>query len=68
MAAPVSRLIDRLRKKRKFKVRERNRCTLCGRPRAFIRKFELCRLCFRHSRCAARSPASSSRAGKGNDR
>lgn len=34
-------------KKEKFKVRVRNRCPLCGRPRAFIRKFNLCRMCFR---------------------
>ena len=31
----------------KFKVRLRNRCQRCGRPRAFLRKFALCRLCFR---------------------
>lgn len=31
----------------KFEVRRRNRCKVCGRPRAFIRKFELCRCCFR---------------------
>ena len=31
----------------KFKVRRRNRCHLCGRPRAYLRKFALCRLCFR---------------------
>ena len=31
----------------KHKTRLRNRCRLCGRPRAFMRKFELCRLCFR---------------------
>ena len=31
----------------KFKVRLRNRCRLCGRPRAYMRKFALCRLCFR---------------------
>ena len=31
----------------KFKIRLRNRCRLCGRPRAYIRKFALCRLCFR---------------------
>ena len=31
----------------KFKVRRHNRCTLCGRPRAFMRKFAMCRLCFR---------------------
>jgi small subunit ribosomal protein S14 len=31
----------------KFKVRRRNRCRICGRPRAFLRKFEMCRICFR---------------------
>ena len=31
----------------KFKVRLRNRCRLCGRPRGYLRKFALCRLCFR---------------------
>ncbi len=31
----------------KFQVREKNRCPLCGRPRAFMRKFNMCRLCFR---------------------
>ncbi len=34
-------------KKPKFKVRYRNRCLRCGRPRGYIRKFGLCRLCFR---------------------
>jgi small subunit ribosomal protein S14 len=34
-------------KKPKFKIRLRNRCRLCGRPRGFMRKFRLCRLCFR---------------------
>jgi small subunit ribosomal protein S14 len=34
-------------KEPKFAVRLRNRCRLCGRPRAFIRKFALCRICFR---------------------
>ena len=31
----------------KFNIRRRNRCHKCGRPRAFLRKFGLCRLCFR---------------------
>ena len=31
----------------KFAVRARNRCKQCGRPRAYMRKFALCRLCFR---------------------
>ena len=35
------------KRKPKFVVRKRNRCELCGRPRAFIGDFKLCRLCFR---------------------
>lgn len=31
----------------KFAVRQRNRCKVCGRPRSFLRKFGLCRICFR---------------------
>ena len=31
----------------KYKSRGYNRCRRCGRPRAYIRKFALCRLCFR---------------------
>ncbi len=31
----------------KFKVRLHNRCGICGRPRAYFRKFGICRLCFR---------------------
>ena len=33
--------------RRKYKNRVRNRCMQCGRPRAYIRKFRLCRICFR---------------------
>jgi small subunit ribosomal protein S14 len=36
-----------MRKKPKFKIRIRNRCRICGRPRGFIGKFEMCRICFR---------------------
>ena len=39
--------IAKEKKKPKFKVRLRNRCRLCGRPRGYLRKFALCRLCFR---------------------
>ncbi|MFC1917487.1 type Z 30S ribosomal protein S14 [Chloroflexota bacterium] len=31
----------------KYKVQQRNRCFMCGRPRGYIRKFGLCRICFR---------------------
>lgn len=34
-------------KKPKFEIRFRNRCKICGRPRGFLRKFGICRLCFR---------------------
>ena len=34
-------------KKLKFAVRHRNRCQRCGRPRAYLRKFGLCRICLR---------------------
>ncbi|MGB5933857.1 MAG: type Z 30S ribosomal protein S14 [Anaerolineae bacterium] len=34
-------------KKRKYKVQVRNRCMLCGRPRGYMRRFNLCRICFR---------------------
>lgn len=33
--------------RRKYDVRVRNRCSRCGRPRGYIRKFDLCRICFR---------------------
>ena len=31
----------------KFKARAYHRCKLCGRPRGYLRKFEMCRICFR---------------------
>ena len=40
-------LMVKAQKPPKFKVRKYNRCPLCGRPRGFIRKFGICRICFR---------------------
>ena len=40
-------LIAKAKKKSKFKVREYNRCPRCGRARSYMRKFDLCRICFR---------------------
>lgn len=40
-------LIVKSQRKQKYKVREYTRCERCGRPRAVIRKFKLCRICFR---------------------
>jgi small subunit ribosomal protein S14 len=40
--------VAREQKKPKYKIRLRNRCRRCGRPRGYIRKFHLCRICFRN--------------------
>lgn len=40
-------MIERNKGKLKYEVRRRNRCQRCGRPRAYMRKFGLCRICFR---------------------
>jgi small subunit ribosomal protein S14 len=34
-------------KEPKFAVRKKNRCRICGRPKAYYRKFDMCRLCLR---------------------
>jgi len=43
-------------KKLKFKTRYRNRCKLCGRGRGYMRKFGICRLCFRENALAGAIP------------
>jgi len=45
--ATTAKIVKDQRETRKFAVRRRNRCRKCGRPRAYLRKFALCRLCFR---------------------
>ena len=41
-------LIEQWKHRRnKFDVRHHNRCHRCGRPRGFLRKFGMCRICFR---------------------
>jgi len=40
-------MIAKQRRKPKFSTRAYSRCRKCGRPRGFLRKFELCRICFR---------------------
>ena len=41
-------LIAKAKREPKFDVRAYNRCPLCGRPRAFMRRFGICRICFRN--------------------
>jgi len=45
--AKVSDIV-KFKRKQKFKVREKNRCNICGRARGYMRKFGLCRICFRN--------------------
>lgn len=40
-------MIAKSKRKAKFKVREHSRCKVCGRPKAFLRDFDMCRICFR---------------------
>ena len=40
-------MFEKMKKEPKFKVRQRNRCKLCGRPRGYLRRFDMCRICFR---------------------
>jgi small subunit ribosomal protein S14 len=41
-------LIAKAQREPKFRVRKYNRCPICGRSRAFLRKFGICRICFRN--------------------
>lgn len=40
-------MILKAQRKPKFSSRQYNRCKLCGRPRGYLRRFGLCRICFR---------------------
>ena len=49
-------MIAKSKRPGKFGVREYNRCEACGRPRAYIRKFKLCRICFRELASSGKLP------------
>jgi small subunit ribosomal protein S14 len=40
-------LIAKALRPARFRTQQHNRCGRCGRPRAYLRKFGLCRICFR---------------------
>ena len=44
--AKISKIV-RETKKLKYATRHRSRCKICGRPRGYMRKYGICRLCFR---------------------
>lgn len=39
--------IVKFKRKQKFSTRDRNRCNICGRARGYMRRFGICRICFR---------------------
>jgi len=49
-------MIAKANRPARFKVQAHNRCKLCSRPRAFISRFSLCRICFRKLALAGEIP------------
>ena len=49
-------LIAKQKRPAKFSSRAYNRCQACGRPRAYSRKFKLCRICFREMALSGQIP------------
>jgi len=41
-------LVEKTKREPKYPVRKNNRCQICGRSRAYYRKFGICRICFRN--------------------
>ena len=44
---PKKALLEKSKKNPKFTVRKVSRCSMCGRARGYMRRFGICRLCFR---------------------
>lgn len=40
-------LVEKQKKEPKYSTRWYSRCGICGRPHAYLRKFGVCRICFR---------------------
>jgi small subunit ribosomal protein S14 len=49
-------LIAKAKRTQRFPVRAYHRCFVCGRPRGYIRRFGLCRICFRERALAGEIP------------
>jgi small subunit ribosomal protein S14 len=50
-------MIAKQKRAQKFKVQEYTRCERCGRPHSVLRKFKLCRICFRELAYKGQIPA-----------
>ncbi len=49
-------MIAKQQKHQKYAVRNYNRCNICGRPHAYMRKYGICRICFRNMASAGEIP------------
>ncbi len=49
-------MVVKANRKPKFAVRGYSRCKLCGRSRAYMRKFGMCRICFRENALQGKLP------------
>ncbi|MDQ4043821.1 MAG: type Z 30S ribosomal protein S14 [Chloroflexota bacterium] len=49
-------MIAKAQRAPKYSSRSVNRCKVCGRPRAYIRKFGTCRICFRELASSGKLP------------
>jgi small subunit ribosomal protein S14 len=49
-------MVMKARRTPKYAVRKYNRCSICGRARSYIRKFGICRICFRRLALEAQLP------------
>ena len=58
-------MIAKSKREPKFSTRQHNRCARCGRPRAYYRKFGLCRVCLRELNVTLLSVESQGACAKG---
>ena len=49
-------MIVKSQKNQKYKVREYTRCSRCGRPHSVLKKYGVCRICFRELAYAGQIP------------
>lgn len=40
-------LVEKSKRTPKFSTRKQTRCQICGRPKGYLKKFQMCRICFR---------------------
>lgn len=57
-------MIAKQKRKQKFSTREYTRCTICGRPHSVLKKYGICRICFRELAYKGQIPGVKKLAGK----